>query len=277
MASLELGRFGATAEAHDRAATFLDDAAALEKLGYSTIWVAGGQLRTLDSLAELLSATESVGVGSAIIPTEVFPAETVAATYAGLETAHPGRFVVGIGGGHGPRPLRTMASYLDELDRADTPVPASARVLAALGPRKLEMARDRAAGAMALLVTPEYIEDARAVLGTGPALIVQQVVVLDENPDAAREAARGLMRFLTQVPGYPENFRRMGFTDAEVAGLEDRVVDAVVAWGDADAVAARVAELFDAGADQVVPSILPTEASPDVAHTWSVLADKLLR
>jgi probable F420-dependent oxidoreductase len=252
------------------------EAAALEELGYATAWVAGGQLDTLDPLAEIAAATRSIGVGSGIIATEVFDAATVAAAYAAVEAVAPGRFLVGLGGAHGPDQLRTLGAYLDELDAADPPVPASARVLAAIGPRKLELAAQRCGAAMPLLVTPEYTAKARAILGPRTGLVVAQYVVLDTDPGAARAAARVPMGFLSGVPGYPASFRRQGFADADAAGLSDRLVDALVAWGDADTVAARLREHLDAGADQVDVCLLPTASSPDPHPAWPALAHRLL-
>jgi len=233
--------------------------------------VAGGQLTTLDPLGEIVAATRSIGVGSGIIATERFNAATVAAAYAAMA---PGRFLVGLGGAHGPDQLRTLGAYFDQLDAAG--VPADARVLAAIGPRKLELAAERCAAAIPLLITPEYTARARAVVGAGTGLVVAQYVVLDPDPDAARAAARAPMGFLVNVPGYTASFRRQGFADTDVAGLGDRLVDALVAWGDADTVAARLREHLDAGADQVDICVLPTPASPDLRATWRTLAGRLL-
>ncbi|GAB3285757.1 TIGR03620 family F420-dependent LLM class oxidoreductase [Parasphingorhabdus pacifica] len=269
------GRVGVTAEVRSRA-NFADDAVALEKLGYSTIWVHGGQLQTLDPLTGIIRATRSIGVGSAIIPAEAFAASSVAATYADIEETHPGRFIVGVGGGHGPRPLWTMNAYLDELDAAAPPVPASSRGLAALGPRKLELARERSGGAITQLITPEYAARARTVLGEETKLITGLFVVPETDSGTARETARGPLRFLSGIGGYQSSFRRMGFTDEDVDALSDRLVDGLVAWGDADAVAGRVAELVDAGSDQVVLSVLPTEADPDPSPAWEALAERLI-
>lgn len=107
----------------------------------------------------------------------------------------PGRFVAGLGGPQVPRPLRPLNDYLDQLDQGEPPVPAGRRILAALGPRKLEVARERAAGAVLLLVTPGYTRAARSILGSGAALVISQLVVLDTDAARAREAARGSLRF----------------------------------------------------------------------------------
>lgn len=258
----------------------LDDAALLEDLGYSTLWIAGGQLATLDPLRDVVRATRTVPVGSAIIPAQVYPPQDVVALRRDVEATDPGRLITGLGGAHGARPLRTMNAYLDALDAADPPVPVGSRMLSALGPRMLELSRDRAAGAVPLLVTPEYTAQARQVLGARAKLAVMEYVVLEEDPQRARAAAREPISFLTQVGGYPQNLRRMGFTDEDVATTSDRMLDALVAWGDVDAIAARVRRHLDAGADQVVLVVQP--ADPDAAEheapreTWRALAGALI-
>jgi len=154
--------------------------------------------------------------------------------------------VAGLGGPQGPRPIPALNDYLDRLD-----VPASRLILAALGPRKLELARDRAAGAILLLVTPAYVRTARALLGDQATLVIDLIVVLDTDAGRARETARAPLRFLSGVPGYRASFSRMGFDDAEVEALSDRLVDELVIWGDPATVAARLREFRDAGADHI--------------------------
>jgi probable F420-dependent oxidoreductase len=165
------------------------------------------------------------------------------------ETA-PGRIVAGIGGAHGPRHIPRLAAYLDELDELG--IGRDRRVLAALGPRKLELARDRTAGAITLMVTPEHTARIREALGPDAVLVVQHFVAVDENPVTARAALREPLEFLSGLPGDRANFLRMGFTDDDVTDLSDRLVDGVTAWGSAETVTARLREHLDAGADQVV-------------------------
>jgi probable F420-dependent oxidoreductase len=136
-------------------------------------------------------------------------------------------------------------------------VPVTARVLAAIGPRMLRLARERSAGAYPFMITPDYTAQARAVLGQDVSLAVGQLAVVERDPRRARELARGPLRFLTGRGGpYADSLRRIGFADDEIAALSDRLVDAVVAWGDVDAVAARVGEHRQAGADQVALSVV---------------------
>jgi probable F420-dependent oxidoreductase len=156
MTKLDLGSFGVLINVSADGA-HRTEAAELEALGFGTIWLPGGQIDRLDRLSEIAAATRSARVGSAIIPAGVYEPGAVSQLYAELEASAPGRFVAGLGGPHGPRPIPALNDYLDRLD-----VPASRLILAALGPRKLELARDRAAGAILLLVTPAYVRTARA-------------------------------------------------------------------------------------------------------------------
>lgn len=275
---LELGPIGVALDvsADD---SYLDHAVEVERLGYSTIWLHGGQLATLDPIAKIIRATTTIPVAPGIIPLDLYGPEAVTAAYADLEATDPGRFVVGLGGPQTPRPLRALNEFLDRLDTGEPQVPAGRRILAALGPRKLALARDRCAGAVPLLVTPAYTADARRVLGQDSTLVVDQMVVLDDDPAAARETARGPLRFLLGggIGGYPENVRRMGFGGDDLAELSDRLVDELVTWGDADAIATRVAEHLRAGADQVILGVLHDGDQPGPVDVARALATRLIR
>lgn len=258
--------------------THLAQAAELERLGYAAIWLPGGQIDTLDRIAEVVRATKRIPIASGIISPDVHPVAAVSEQYASLQQEAPDRFVVGLGASQKPQALTALHAYLDELDTAPASVPADRRILAALGPRKLAVARERCAGAITLLVTPAYTAAARHALGPDSVLIVDQFVVLDTDPTKAREAARGPLRFLSQVGGYRANFIRMGFTEQDVDTLSDRLVDHLVIWGDADAVASRVRKHLQVGADQVVLSILGDRdgADPGGFDAAAHLAEKLL-
>ncbi|MDR0345241.1 MAG: TIGR03620 family F420-dependent LLM class oxidoreductase [Nocardiopsaceae bacterium] len=232
------------------------DAAELEKLGYSAIWLRGGQIDTLGRIAEVVGATTAVPVIPGIIPVDVYGPGEVRQFYADLQARAPGRFIAGLGGPQVPRPLRPLNDYLDQLDQGEPPLPAGRRILAALGPRKLEIARERAAGAVMLLVTPGYTRTARGLLGSRSALVVSQLAVLDTDAARAREAGRGPLRFLSGVPGYRASFARMGFSATDIASLSDDLVDQLVAWGSAGTVTARIRQHLQAGADQVVLTVL---------------------
>jgi probable F420-dependent oxidoreductase len=257
----KLGPLGAARSDLDSAdaATAIDTAAELEELGYSTLWMAGNQGNNLPQIGTVVRGTSRIGVASGILSVDRVPAAEVTAAYTGLETTHPGRFVVGLGGAHGAKPIATLNAYLDEVD---TVVPRSELILSALGPRMLELARDRAAGAYPYLVTPDYVASAREILGGERQLAVLLDVIPEAGPARAREVAReGGIRFLTSLPGYAANLRRMGFGDDDIADLSNRLIDGVTIWGDLDAIVARIGEYRAAGADQVVVQLgrLPRE------------------
>lgn len=238
----------------------------LEDLGYSTLWMAGAQDNNLPQIGNVIRATSRIDVASGILSVDRVPAAEVTAAYTALEQTHPGRFVVGLGGAHGAKPLATLNAYLDEVEPV---VPRSELILSALGPRMLELARDRASGAYPYLVTPDYVASAREILGGERQLAVLLDVIPEADPTRAREIAReGGMRFLVGFPGYAANLRRMGFGDEDLSGLSDRLVDGVTVWGDADTIVRRIGEYRAAGADQVVVRLdrLPKE-------WWSRLAE----
>jgi len=255
MSKLDLGPIGMTVEI-SADGKHRDEAAALEGLGYSAIWLRGGQIDNLSRIAEVVRATTAVPVVPGIISLDVYPSAAVIRLYADLQAHAPDRFIAGLGGPQVPRPLRPLNDYLDQLDQGEPPVPASRRILAALGPRKLELARERAAGAVLLLVTPDYTRTARHILGTQGTLVISQMVVLQTDAASAREAARGPLRFLSSVAGYRASFTRMGFTDSDIASLSDELVDQLVAWGSIGTITARISEYLQAGADHVVINVL---------------------
>jgi probable F420-dependent oxidoreductase len=257
-------------------ASYLDQAAELERLGYPAIWLPGGQIDSLARLAEIAGATAAVSVGSAIISADAHPSEQVSAFYRELDEATRARLVLGLGGPQQPRPLPALNGYLDRLDQATPPVPASRRLLAALGPRKLQLARDRCAGAILLLVTPAYIGAARQILGERATLVVDQMLVADTDPARARETARRPLRFLSGLPGYAASFARMGFTPTEIADITDRLVDELILWGDLDTITARVRQQLQAGADHVMLQVLSGDGQPGPVQVARSLAGGLL-
>jgi probable F420-dependent oxidoreductase len=244
----------------DDAALVSDEAQRVERLGLSTLWRSGN----LPMLEAAVRATTSIPVATGIIPVDSVPAADVIATYRSLQADHPGRFLVGLGGAHGARPLETLNAYLDALDSAG--VPAGSRVLAALGPNMLALARDRASGAYPFLVTPSYVTNARAVLGDDKTLAVLLMVVPTTDREAARRAAATPLDFLTNVGGYRRNLLRQGFSEPDIDDVSDRLLDGITAWGELDSIAARVAEYRAAGADQVVLRIL----GADDEQAWQV-------
>lgn len=246
-------------------------AAALESLGYGAIWSSGGFNPGLSSRFErLLSATDHVVVASGIVNTWRASPEEIARAVADLEVRYPGRFMLGIGASHAAliesysRPYSHVVEYLDALDAQPSPVPKERRMLAALGPKMLELAARRSAGAHPYFVPVEHTERARLLMGEGPLLVPEVTVVLERDPSAARELARSFTAGYLSLPNYAGNLRTLGFDADDVSGGgSDRLVDAVVAWGDTNAVASRVREHHEAGADQVCIQVLSrTEGFP---------------
>ncbi len=270
MAKAQLGATGAVI-APTEGPELVENAAALERLGFSTIWITGGPLTSLRQVADVVRGTEHVTVATGILAVVSWTSEEVTALFTDLEQSDPGRFVVGLGGAHGPNPVPTLESYLDRL----TAIPQTRRILAALGPRMYRMAREHAAGALPVLITPERTAEAHALLGPASTLAVEQLVVIGTDPQRARETARGPLRFLSTMPAYQANFRRMGFSDEDIASLSDRLVDALVPSGTPDAIAARVRAQREAGADHVAVSLV---SASDVAplEDWRALAEAVL-
>ena len=174
--------------------------------------------------------------------------------------------------------MAVTKAYLDALDAATPPVPVEERALAALGPRMLELSRDRTRGAHPYLANPEHTRIARDVLGDGPLLMPEQPVVLETDPATARELARGHFTIYLTLPNYLNNLRRLGFTDDDFAdGGSDRLIDGIVAWGDEAAIARRVQEHFDAGADHVcIQVITPRGFQALPREQWRALAPALV-
>ncbi|MGX1851183.1 LLM class F420-dependent oxidoreductase [Streptomyces sp. NPDC055299] len=240
----------------------------IEQLGYGALWF--GETPANESMSQaavLLAATERITVATGIANIWVRDASAAHAGARTLAEAYDGRFLLGLGASHAPlvgarghaytKPLAAMRAYLDAMDEAPDDGPtaeaAPGRVLAALGPKMLELARDRTAGAHPYFVTPEHTARAREILGAGPLLAPEQAVLLESDPATARALAREHhTRFYLQLPNYTGSLRRLGFGDEDfAAGGSDRLVDAIVAWGDVDAVRRRIMEHHDAGADHV--------------------------
>ncbi|ORW21788.1 LLM class F420-dependent oxidoreductase [Mycolicibacter nonchromogenicus] len=238
-----------------------EQAAEIERLGYGAIWVGGSPAADLAFVEPLLAATSSLQVATGIVNIWSAPAAQVAESYHRIEAAYPGRFLLGIGVGHPEAtaeyrsPYRALIDYLDVLDEAA--VPTSRRVLAALGPKVLELAAQRSAGAHPYLTTPEHTASARDLVGPSVFLAPEHKVVLSTDAAAAREAGREAVGFYLRLSNYVNNWRRLGFSDRDVSAPgSDRLIDAVVAHGTAEQIAARLGEHLEAGADQVTIQVL---------------------
>jgi len=269
-----LGELGHTSWAQGRLA-----ARRIEELGYGALWIneSPGGKEPLAHAGLLLGATERITLATGIA--NIWARDAVAArdgAYA-LAEAHPGRFTLGLGVSHQPlvdvrghdydRPLAAMRGYLDGLDALPFDAPGPSRpvplVLAALRPRMLRLAGERTSGAHPYFTPAEHTARARAALGDAALLAPEVSIVLEADPSAARERARRFTAGCLQFPNYANNLRDLGFGDEDLAGGgSDRLVDAVVGWGDADAVVTHVRAHLDAGADHVC--VQPVGAPVDV-------------
>jgi probable F420-dependent oxidoreductase len=176
------------------------------------------------------------------------------------------------------RPIDRVTEFLDELDAADPPVPVGDRMIAALGPRMLDLARRRSAGSHLYLVTPELTAAGRQGLDPGQLLAVEQGVVLESDPATARTLARQHVATYLELPNYTNNWKRAGFTDDDLTdGGSDRLVDALYAWGDEAAIARRVDELRAAGADHVCIQVVGPDRDTLPMGEWRLLAPALVR
>jgi probable F420-dependent oxidoreductase len=290
---MQLGRVGLWTFQLDLlpASAARETAAELEGLGYPTIWVPEAVNRDpIANCAMLLAATERLVLGTGIASIWSRDAMAMQASHLTLSEAHPDRFVLGLGVSHQPmvdfvkgqhydRPLTKMSTYLDAMDAAPylSPKPErTTRVLAALGPKMLELAAAKAQGAHPYFVPVEHTSVARAALGTGPLLCPEQAVVLDTDPDRARAAARLHMATYLTLPNYTNNLRRLGWGDDDLAdGGSDRLVDAIVAWGDEQAIVDRVQAHLDAGADHVAVQVLAESFGTVPVDEWRTLAPAL--
>lgn len=242
----------------------------IEDLGYGAIWFPESRGREALTAASLvLEATDRIVVATGIA--SIWARDPMATAFGayGLAEAHPGRFVLGLGVSHAPsvtrrgqeydKPLRRMSEYLDALEAVSSPIAGAEAppvVLAALGPRMLELATSRTAGAHPYFCPVEHTRFARQLVGPGPVIAPEQAVVIDPNPRTARETARSHMTGYLALDNYRRNLLRMGWAENDLdGGGTDEVVDAIVGWGDPPTVAARIQAHLDAGADHV--SILP--------------------
>ena len=264
-----------------------DAAAELDELGYGAIWVPdiGGDV--LAAVEHLLGAAPRIGVATGILNIWLQDAAEVARRRGAWGEAWQRRFTLGLGASHAPlidrghpgryaKPYSKMVEYLDALDAASPPYPAEARILAALRPRMLGLARDRAAGAHPYFVPVEHVAHAREALGPDAVIAAELAVVRDADPSTARQTARRHTGTYVTLANYTNNLRDLGFGDDDfVAAGRDRLVDALVAWGDDDAIAARVAGMREAGADHVCIQVIRPDDELPLAD-WRALAPALV-
>lgn len=292
---MDLGRVGVWQYQLDQmpSARSQEVAAEIEELGYGALWLPEMVGReSFVSSTLLLSGTSRIVVATGIAG--IYSRDALCANSAlhTITEAFPERFLMGLGVSHQvmvegirghdySRPYSTMVAYLDAMDAgmftASPPTTPTHRVLAALGPKMLTLAAERTDGAHPYFVPVEHTAFAREQMGPDAKLYPEQAVVLETDPTRAREVARGHMSTYLTLPNYTNNLKRFGFTDDDLAdGGSDRLVDAIVAWGDEAAVAERVAAHHAAGADHVCIQVLPHEPTAAPLEEWRRLAPALL-
>src|SRR6266487_1389241 len=270
----QLGRFGVW-----RSASLVTPqlAADIERLGFGTLWLGSSPAGDLAQAEELLDATTTLTLATSIVNMWQDRPEDVAGSFARVQRRHPGRFLLGVGAGNREatqqyaRPYETLARYVDVLQAGG--VPRDSLVLAALGPKVLGLARDRAAGAIPYLVPPEHTRQARAVLGPGLLLAPEHKAVLDTDPDRARALGRTRVHPHLGLVNYTSNLRRLGWTDDDLSG-SDALIDALVAHGTPAEIAAQLSRHLDAGADHVCLHLI-TEEGTDPLPGYRALAPAL--
>ena len=257
----ELGRFGLWV----RDAVPPEQAVEIEKLGYGAVWVGGSPAAELSFVEPILARTNTLRVATGVVTTWIAAPGAVAESYHRIEQASPGRFLLGIGVGHPEalaqyrKPIEALNAYLDKLDEYG--VPANRRVIAALGPRVLRLSAERSAGAHPYLTTPDHTAQARTLMGAQAFLAPEHKVLLTTDMTHAREVGRQTLDMYLGLQNYVNNWKRLGFNDHDLTRpISDRLIDAMIAYGTTDAIAARLNEHLDAGADHVPIRVL---ASPD--------------
>lgn len=288
---MNLGRIGLWAADFDLQpmAKAQEAIAQVEEMGYGAVWVPEAVIREpFASTALLLSATKKMVLATGIASLHARTAQTMQAGWKTLTEAFPDRFLLGIGVSHAPmvqgvhkgnydKPYSTMVEYLDAMDNgiffAAAPTTAPQRVLAALGPKMLKLAAERGAGAHPYFTPVEHTAFARETMGVNALLAPELAVVLEADATKAREIARKFMTTYTRLPNYTNNLKRFGFTEEEITHQEDRLVDAIVAWGSIDNVTAAVKRHLDAGADHVCIQVLTDKPGTLPMREWQELAD----
>src|SRR5215216_6119117 len=262
-------------------------ASEIEELGYAALWFGEALGReAFTNALMLLSATSRLVVATGIA--NIFVRDAGATTIAG---AHPGQFVLGLGVSHRPMvemrghdyrsPLSTMRAYLKDMREAQftaaQPEHDAPCLLAALGPKMLELSRDLADGAHPYLVTPQHTAEAREILGDGPLLAVEQAVApTDDREEALRLARSHLSRYM-RAPNYRNSWLRQGFREEDLTGEgSERLVEGLVAWGSEDDIRGSVREHLSAGADQVCVQVVTDGRAEDLREMWRSLAPVLL-
>jgi probable F420-dependent oxidoreductase len=256
MTKPDLGRFGVFGRDFSP-----QQAKEIEALGYGAIWVGGSPPAELDWVEPILEQTTTLRIATGIVNIWSADAKPVAESFHRIDKAHPGRFLLGIGVGHPEavaeykKPYDALVEYLDQLDSYG--VPAERRVVAALGPSVLKLSARRSAGAHPYLTTPEHSALARELIGPSAFLAPEHKVVLTTDAEQARAVGRKALDIYLNLTNYVSNWKRLGFTDDDVSRPpSDKLVDAVIAYGTTEAIADRLKQHLDAGADHVAVQVL---------------------
>lgn len=275
---MQLGAFGVWNFQLDilPASRMQETAAELEELGYGALWFGEATGReALTKAGLLLAGTKRIVVATGIANIYGRDPVTMSAAQKTLAEAYPNRFLLGLGVSHIPlveklrghqydKPVPTMRAYLDAMDQAPyqavPPASRPPRVLAALGPMMLKLSAERAEGAHPYNTTPQHTAQARELLGPGPLLCPEQAVVLEKDPAKARAIARKFLAIYLGLPNYTNNWLRLGFQESDFSnGGSEKLIDAVIAWGDLRTVVNRIREHHSAGADHVCIQVLTAD------------------
>jgi len=278
---VNLGRIGIWSSSLRNADNAADAARELEGLGYGALWFPGGAPNGFaEHISGLLGATRSVAVATGIVSVWTHDPKTISRQFADFEAAAPGRFLLGIGISHPhvveragltyQKPLAKLRWFLDELEG----VPSDRIVLASLGPKSLELARDRSWGTHPYFVPVAHTRLARAAVGPGKLVAPELMVVLDANPETARATARQSMAMYLAAPNYANTLLRLGYNQSDLDnGGSDRIVDDIVAWGEPERILERAQEHLDAGADHVCIQVLNADRRVPALDEWRQLAN----
>jgi len=283
--SVDLGKVGIWYGGIDALTTSeaVECAQLIESLGYGALWVAEAVGRDpFVSASVLLAGTKQLKLATGIANIYARDPMTMRAGQLTLAEAFPGRFLLGIGVSHGhlvakvrqhdySKPYSYMVEYLERMSKAlymaKKPADDGGLLLAALGPKMLELSVSNANGAHPYFTTPEHTKISRDIMGNDAMLAPEQMVVLETDPTEARRIARAGMKIYLGLPNYYNNLARLGFTEDDwTNGGSDRLVDAIVAWGTEEQIAARVKQHHDAGADHVCVQILQDGATAPTAQ-----------
>src|SRR5215212_4087411 len=280
MAPMEIGTIGIWTSYRPFGEERAGEAAKLaEELGYGAWWVGGSP--HVPDIRPILEATSTLAAATGILNVWSNEPGDTAAADAALRGDFPGRFMLGIGIGHPEatsdyrRPLKTMREFLDGIDASPSPPPVDERCLAALGPKMLDLARERTAGTHPYFTTVDHTRFARDRLGPGKLVAPEVACVVDTDPVRAKAVARDFAQLCLGLRNYTENLLRLGFTKDDLAdGGSDRLIDAVIPQGSAEQISEVVRAHLDAGADHVCLQPLGEEGIPRTS--WTALAKVLV-